>query len=354
MQETSGASENSLAITSPYFQELLEISNVEEVATQNDLTVEENLALLRKNAFRTNKIIIRMIQEQVVASEERSVLKQENANLRQDNIEFKQKDAVKDQDIKHLKRENAEVKQENVVKDQDIKHLKRENAEVKQENVVRDQDIKHLKRENAEVKQENAVINQDIKHLKRVDVEKDRKIEILNSQTGALNSQIGNFTRDNIEFRRIDAVRMREMKDLEDGIYVLMRQSLMKRINSIWWEAFVSNAIAFGPDEGRNDFNLTVKIIFSLIYPVPGITTFIVSEAGGKLLKRDAKLKIENVKKEVLERPQIMRDPEFKEQYRDTVVRIRKRLKTPPRVSRTDRDPSDYNVNVERIAGIRF
>ena len=336
MQKSSGVSENSLASPSPYFQKLLEISDAEEemtVATHKDLTVEERLALLQKNAFRTNQVMLLLIQEQVAASEERSFLNQQVETLKGENTELKQKDVVRDQQIETLKGKNTELKQKDVVRDQQIKHLTRSKSKLRQENVVRDQRIEHLT---------------------KVDVEKNYKIEILNSQTGMLNSQIGNLTRDNIEFRRIDAARMGEMRDLEDGIYVLMRQSIMKRINSIWWEAFVSNATGFGPDERTNEFNLTVKIIFSFLYPVPGITTFIASEVGGKLLKRDAKLKIENIKKEVSEKPQIMRDLEFKEQYRDSVIRIRKRLKTPPRVSRTDRDPSDYNVNVERIAGIRF
>ena len=318
MQETSGVSENSLAITSPYFQELLEISNVEEVATQNDLTVEENLALLRKNAFRTNQVIIRMIQEQVVALEERNVLKQENANLRQDNVELKQKDAVKDQEIKHLKRKNAEVKQENVVRDQEIKHLKRKNAEVKQENVVRDQEIKHLKRENAEVKQENVVRDQEIKNLKRVDVEKDRKIEILNRETGVLNNQVGNLKRENAEFRERDIVRIREMRDLEDGIYNPMRQSILSRIETVR-ESFFTYINRIIEDRGkRQQLKLLTEVSFAFKNPVLGLAL----EVGNNEVSINTLKKLNEIKNEISEKPFLIRDLEFKRNYESSIIAL--------------------------------
>ena len=332
MQETSGVSENSLAITSPYFQELLEISNVEEVATQNDLTVEENLALLRKNAFRTNQVIIRMIQEQVVALEERNVLKQENANLRQDNIELKQKDAVRDQEIKHLKIENAEVKQENVVRDQDIKYLKIENAEVKQENAVKDQDIKHLK---------------------RVDVEKDRKIEILNGQIGVLYNQTENLKRENAESRERDIVRVREKQDLEDGIYNPMRQSILNRINAIKQKLFLSSLAGIGKGGKMQLLKFFGKCALIQVSPPIGFATLFSSEGAAMGLTKKAQWELDEIENDVSKHPLLMKDLEFKRNYETLIKNLKREIRAFKLTRGEGRDPSDYNVNIERIISPR-
>ena len=237
---------NSSFVSSPFFQELVERDNLQEMSDatydlSNGLALEERFALSQRTTFKTHQVMLRLIEEQVVASEERSALRQENADLSQGNAE-----------------------------------------------------------------------------LRQANVESDRLIS-----------------------------------NLEEDVCASMRQSIMKRTNSIWWEAFASNVISLGPSNGINTFRLTGTAIFSYLFPVPGIATFVASEVGGSYLREDAKLKMENIKKEIVERPGIMRDPRFKEKYRDTTARIRGRLKSPHPV-RTDRDPSDYEVNVERVMNIRF
>ena len=99
---------NSSFVSYPYFQELIERDNLEEmsVATNdlgNGLTLEERFALSQRTLFKTHQVVLRWIQEQrVVSSEERSALRQENADLRQDNAELRQANVEIDNRLSNL------------------------------------------------------------------------------------------------------------------------------------------------------------------------------------------------------------------------------------------------------------
>ena len=310
MQKPSGISENSLAIPSPYFQ----VSNAEEemtVATQNDLTVEESLALLQKNAFRTNQVMIRMIQEQVTASEERSLLNQQ---------------------MEALKGENTELKQKGVVKDQQIKHLEEDNTELKQENIVRDQQIKHLT---------------------RVDVEKDLKIEILNGQIGVLDNQTENLKRENAESRERDIVRVREMQDLEGCIYNPMRQSILSRINAVKWKLFFSSLAGVGKGGKMQMLKFLGKCALIQINPPVGFATLFSSEGVGMGLKEKAQWELDGIEYDVSNNPLLMKDLEFKRNYETLIKNLKREIRAFKLARGEGRDPSDYNVNIERIISSR-
>ena len=331
MQKPSGISENSLAIPSPYFQ----VSNAEEemtVATQNDLTVEESLALLQKNAFRTNQVMIRMIQEQVTASEERSLLNQQMEALKGENTELKQKGVVKDQQIKHLEEDNTELKQKDVVKGQQIKHLEEDNTELKQENIVRDQQIKHLT---------------------RVDVEKDLKIEILNGQIGVLDNQTENLKRENAESRERDIVRVREMQDLEGCIYNPMRQSILSRINAVKWKLFFSSLAGVGKGGKMQMLKFLGKCALIQINPPVGFATLFSSEGVGMGLKEKAQWELDGIEYDVSNNPLLMKDLEFKRNYETLIKNLKREIRAFKLTRGEGRDPSDYNVNIERIISSR-
>ena len=237
---------NSSLVSSSYFQKLIEKDNYEEmsVATcdfSNGLALEERFALAQINAAKTNQVMLRLIQGQVVASEEMSALRQEKVNLRQ---------------------ENAELRQANV--------------------------------------------------------EKNNRIN-----------------------------------SLEDDLYAPQKQSIISRINSIKRKLFLSSLIGMGKGGKIQTLKFLGKCAFVYVNPPAGIASLLSSEGSGMALKGKAQSELNAIERDVSEKPILMEDLEFKRNYETLIEHLKKEIRAFNGSGGSSRNPSNYEVNVERIINTR-
>lgn len=172
----------------------------------------------------------------------------------------------------------------------------------------------------------------------------------VNQELAVAIQERGRLREENANLAEQLAERNLQVEDLQEDVYVPMRISIMSRINAVKQKVFLSNVVGSNRGNGIVSGSLQVakfygKLAFIVVSPAAGVTTFLSCEASNIALKTKASLELDKIKRDVSEKPLLMRNLEFKEDYETSVAALDRELATHYSLENIP----EHNVNVERI-----